>query len=95
MTDGDLSLEERVQVLETLLSAAIWGPYLDEPKHLARIAENLYMRLEAAERHRSFPPAVLAALYRHADALAAIDNIPDALRPAIRPLVQPPDEEAG
>lgn len=95
MEDDELSLEERVQTLSVLLQAAIWGPHLHHRRHRRRIAADLYTRLEAAEPRDPFPPAVRAALYRHADALAELDNMPDALRPSLRSVVRSSGSDAG
>lgn len=87
----EMTLEERVQYLEILVQAAIWGPYLENGSHRKAIARDLYTRLEAAERHGTFPPALQAALYRFADGLSEIDSQPDALKPVLRPFVEPDD----
>lgn len=84
-----LSIEQRLQCLELILEAAILGPYLEDRPHRQAIAGHLYSVLEAGARHQSFPAEVLAALSQDADALAEIDNIPDALRPSLRPLIPP------
>ena len=89
-----LSQEERLQVQEVLLEEALWA-HLDDTDHLRAVASGLYTRLEAAQRHATYPPAVLAALYQRADALAELDNTPGALRPALRPFVQPAAKPAG
>lgn len=86
-----LSIEDRLMVLEILVEDAIWGPHLYNPDHLNAVAKGLYTRLEADERHRTFPPGVRSALLRHADALSGLDNTPGSLRPALRPLVRPLD----
>jgi len=88
--DQPLTLEERVLVLEWLLDAALWGPYLYDLEHGRLVAASLYQRLEGAARHRSLPEAVLRELYLRADSLASIDNTPDSLRPALRQAVLPP-----
>nr|WP_315539455.1 hypothetical protein [uncultured Comamonas sp.] len=90
-----LSLEERVLVLEWMLDAALWGPHLHNPVHLRAVAAQLYMQLERAEQLQALPAAVLHALYQRADGLAALDNTPDALRPALRQAVLPVDPHAG
>lgn len=90
MDDPDqMTLEERVFMLQVLLEEAIWGPYLYDRGHRQRIAQGLYSRLEAAERHQSFPPRAHAELVRIADSLSEVDSFPDALRPALRPFAQP------
>ena len=92
MDENGLTLEERVLVLETLLDATIWGPYVQDRDHRQRIAQDLYTRLEADERHPSFPAGVRNRLMSTADALSELDNTPDALRPALRPFARPGDE---
>lgn len=94
-SQAELSLDERLQVQEVLLEEALWA-HIDDTDHLRAVASGLYTRLEAAQRHATYPPAVLAELYQRADALSELDNTPDALRPALRPFVQPavkPDGE--
>lgn len=87
-----LTLEERVLVLEALVEDSLWGPHLENPGYRQAVAQALYIRLEAAQRHQSYPPAVQAELCHHADALSGLDNTPDSLRPALRPLVRPGPE---
>lgn len=97
-SEPEMTLEERLQVQEILLEDALWGPHLDNPDYRLAVARALYTRLEAAQRHSTFPPAVQAALYLHADALSELDNTPDALRPALRPFARPASdslEEGG
>lgn len=94
MNAPPLTLEERVLVLECLQEASLWGPHLYDPVHLRAVAAQLYLQLERAERFQTYPAAVLSALYRHADSLAALDNTPDALRPALRQAVLPPGPPA-
>lgn len=81
-----MNLEERVLFLETLVEAIIWGPHLDDPDHRHMIADHLYAIAEAGQRRQSFPNPVLSALNQCADGLKEIDNIPDALKPALRRL---------
>lgn len=92
MDEDELTLEERVFTLRVLLEEAIWGPYLYDRDHRQRIAQGLYARLEAAERHQSFPAAAHAELTRLADSLSEVDSFPDALRPALRPYARPNED---
>lgn len=91
---AELSLDERLQVQEILLEEALWA-HIDDTDHLRTVSSGLYTRLEALQRHATCPPAVLAELYRRADALSELDNTPDALRPALRPFVQPAAKPEG
>lgn len=93
MSDDELTLEERVFILEVLVEASIWGPHLHARDHRQRIAQDLYARLEADARHPSFPSRVRSGLARAADALSELDNIPDSLRPALRPFARPADSD--
>jgi hypothetical protein len=97
MNDSDgqpLTLEDQVEYLRIVTEAFIWGPHLADREYRQKIAGHLYLVAEAAARHQSEPPAVLRALLHLADSLAELDNMPDALRPALRPFVPPPDSGA-
>ncbi|MCK6414422.1 MAG: hypothetical protein L6Q63_02505 [Giesbergeria sp.] len=86
---NDLSLGERLQVLEALVDAAIWGPHLHNRDHRRAIAQALYMRLEGDLQAHACPARVRAELLDVADALAEIDSQPGPIKSALRPLVQP------
>lgn len=81
-----MTLEDRVLFLETLVEAIIWGPHLGDTGHRRKIGDHLYQVADAAQRHQSYPTTVLHALNQSADELTGIDNIPDALKPALRNL---------
>ena len=90
MGDYDsMSVDSRLLYLKLLVEAVILGPHLNDQRHRQAIAGHLYSQTAAAERHQSFPAEVLAALNQTADSLAEIDNMPDALKPALRPLIPP------
>ena len=91
MENNSLTLEERVIVLEELLKASIWGPFLEDEKHLKKIASLVYWSVDAAKRHNSYPESVQKELTEYADSLAEIDNIPDVLKPTIRPFISGSD----
>lgn len=85
MTNNELSLTERVAVLEILMNAAIWGAYLEDTEHRLKIAAHLNLIIEASERHNSLAPNVLAELKSISDGLVQIDALPDVIKPFLRP----------
>lgn len=87
MKNKDLSLDERVTALEFLLDALVWGPHLNDKSYRTKVAEHLYMCVEASERHNAHPLEVQSRLLAIADVLAEIDQTPDYLKPTIRPFV--------
>ena len=80
-----LSITERLDVVETLLNATLWGAYLENPEQRLEIATHLNAIIDASERHNSFSPNVMLELKRISDARAQIDNLPDQIRPFLRP----------
>jgi hypothetical protein len=85
MLNHHLTVEERLDVMEALLNATIWGPFLDNPEHRQEIASTLNDLIAVCERHESISTNALTELKNISDALAEIDRMPDSIRPLLRP----------
>lgn len=68
------ALKERLTVLEWLLSAAIYGPNLDNPQQLKRIGEQLAVNIEAGYRSKELSLGEFNLLRRHVDSLCNFDT---------------------
>ena len=87
MIDGEnsqLTLEQRLQVLELLLEDVLLGGYLLQPELRGAVAQAIHVRLEASKPESCIPPGVAASLSRIANALFEIDNTPHQMQPALR-----------
>ena len=91
INEFDLTLEERVQVLDHLIEGILWSGALGTHERQV-IAGHLYATLNAFERHpETVSSRVQVAITHLADGLAVLDGIPEPLRTVPRWYVPPPD----
>lgn len=79
------NIEDRVLALEFLLDAFIWGAHLEDRAHRNKIADHLYMCVEASQRHHAHPESVQKFLLRYADGLSERDEPISNVVPFKRP----------
>lgn len=92
--NSQLTLVQRIRVLEMVFDDLVLSGLLHQPEVRIAAARAINARLAAAAPYDTFLPEIRAALHQHADAMSALDNLPDALKPAARDVlgIRHPDQ---
>lgn len=86
-----LSVEERLTVLEILLDTLLFWTFDQHPLMKRDLAEGLRTTAQVSAAHQSLPENVLRALTAYADRFEQIDHYADWLKDTLRPDPNRPD----